>query len=99
MRSLGLSAMAAFLLRVKRKSTLLLLIVKRRLREASGLLQRLVRKQQPCPYAGCRCAAERASPLGREALGAGQAAGKAPPPQRALREVRAGRGIETTPFA
>jgi len=30
MRSLGLSAMAAFLLRVKRKSTLLLLIVKRR---------------------------------------------------------------------
>jgi hypothetical protein len=40
--------MAAFLLRVKRKSTLLLLIVKRRVREASGLLQRLVRKQQPC---------------------------------------------------
>jgi len=44
--------MAAFLLRVKSKSTLLLLIVKRRVREASGLLQRLVRKQQPCAMRG-----------------------------------------------
>src|SRR5207253_551986 len=92
MRSLGLSAMAAFLLRVKRKSTLLLLIVKRRLREASGLLQRLVRKQQPCPYAGCRCAAERASPLGREALGSGTGGGQGPAATKGPSRTKGGPG-------